>query len=138
MKSQVTGGQKGRSFRTLLLAVAIEPQEIGSRIKEARLRKGWTQLDLALEAKVSVSSVQRWEAGELPPIRRLMKLAPLLGISVDALVESDENPTTPADLVRVMEALEAVTVELNQAVVALQGLREDAPPQRKESGRARR
>jgi DNA-binding XRE family transcriptional regulator len=52
---------------TLLLAVSLEPREIGQRIRLARERKGWTQLAFALEADVSPSTVQRWEGGKLSP-----------------------------------------------------------------------
>ena len=79
--------QKHRSFHTLLLAVSIEPQEIGKRIAAARNRRGWTQMDLALEAHVSLSTVQRWERGDMPPVRELIRLAGVLGVEPEQLVE---------------------------------------------------
>lgn len=83
-----------RAFRTLLLAVSIEPQEIGQRIAGARNRRGWTQMALAQNANVSVSSVQRWERGDLPPVRELIRLAGILEIDPEELVELE--PTQEA------------------------------------------
>jgi transcriptional regulator with XRE-family HTH domain len=74
----------------LLLAVTIEPREVGARLKAARERRGLTQLEFALEANVSPSSVARWEAGKLPPIRELMRLADLLEIDAGELVENQQ------------------------------------------------
>lgn len=84
------------TFRTLLLAVSIEPQEIGQRIAAARNRRGWTQMHFAQAANVSVSSVQRWERGDLPPIRELIRLAGVLEIEPDQLVELE--PTQDAKI----------------------------------------
>lgn len=72
---------------TLLLAVALEPREIGKRIATAREKKGWTQLTFALEADVSPSTVQRWESGKLPPVRELIRIAELLEVEPEQLVE---------------------------------------------------
>lgn len=77
---------------SLLLTTVIAPEEIGRRIKRAREKRGWTQLQLAMEANVSPSSVTRWEAGKLPPVRELIRLADLLEIPPDQLVEDE-----PAD-----------------------------------------
>jgi len=71
----------------LLLAVSIEPQEIGQRLRGARERKGWTQMQFANEAHVSLSSIQRWERGSLPPIRELIRLAGVLDVDPEQLVE---------------------------------------------------
>lgn len=84
------------AFRTLLLAVSIEPREIGQRIAAVRNRRGWTQMDLAHQANVSVSSVQRWERGDLPPVRELIRLAGILEIDAEQLVELE--PTQEAKI----------------------------------------
>lgn len=67
--------------------MSLEPAEIGARIKQARLRKGWTQLDLALQAEVSPSTVTRWERGGLPPMRELIRLADVLEVEAEELVD---------------------------------------------------
>lgn len=93
-----------RAHGTLLLAVAIEPREIGRRIARARDRKGWTQLAFALEANVSPSTIQRWEAGKLPPVRELSRIADLLGIETSELVEPDEEATGQSEKIARLEA----------------------------------
>jgi len=85
---------------TLLLAVALEPKEIGARIKDARNRRGWTQLAFALEADVSPSTVQRWESGQLPPVRELMRIAELLEVEPEQLVEAPPTGEDQLGLLR--------------------------------------
>ena len=98
------------SFPTrLLLAMSLDPQEIGERIRAARLRKGWTQLQLALEASVSPSTVARWERGGLPPVRELIRLAGVLGVPAEDLVE-DQLPAQES------ERLEALLARLERLV----------------------
>lgn len=120
-----------RDYGTLLLAVALEPREIGQRIKAARDRKGWTQLQFALEANVSPSSVARWEGGKPPPVRELMRVADLLDVPTSELVEDEVTPYDAERLQRVEEQVVAthrLVEELKKEVRAL----------RREPGRAGR
>lgn len=80
------------AYGKLLLAVTIEPEEVGRRIKVAREKKLWTQMDFAREASVSVSSIQRWESGRLPPVRELIRLAKLLDADAADFVELNHDP----------------------------------------------
>jgi transcriptional regulator with XRE-family HTH domain len=79
-----------KAHGTLLLAVSLDAQEIGRRLAAARGRKHWTQLEFALEANVSPSTIARWESGKLPPVRELIRVADLLEIDPDVLVEPEE------------------------------------------------
>ena len=36
-------------------------ERLAEKVKELRIKKGWAQEDLAREASVSLSTVQRWE-----------------------------------------------------------------------------
>jgi transcriptional regulator with XRE-family HTH domain len=113
------GSQKSRTFRTLLLAVAIQPDEIGRRIKKARERKGWTQLEFASEANVSPSSVQRWESGRLPPVRELWRIAGILGVPTEDLVEPEPDDGEPLSVIRRQLASEVARLtKLNDQVEA--------------------
>lgn len=97
----------------LLLAVAMEPHEIGQRIAEARTRKGWTQMAFALQANVSMSTVTRWEGGKLPPVRELIRIAGILEVEPESLVEP--NPTPDSELQHLREEvaeLHAMLAEL--------------------------
>jgi transcriptional regulator with XRE-family HTH domain len=75
----------------LQLLMSFEPEEIGRRIKAARERKGWTQLQFALEAGKSPSTTYRWEHGRLPPVHELVRIAGLLDVDVTELVEPEEK-----------------------------------------------
>src|SRR6266498_3927614 len=110
---------------SLLLAMPIEPTEIGARIKGARLQKGWTQFQLAVEAHVSPSTVTRWERGGLPPMRELIRLAEVLEVPAETLVEppapQNGGPIDGARLVQLEERVEealAVLLEVRAAVLA--------------------
>jgi transcriptional regulator with XRE-family HTH domain len=87
-------------------------QGIGRKIAEARRRKGWTQLQFALEANVSPSSVQRWEAGRLPSVRELVRIANLLNVPAEELLGDDA--TQRARLVALDERLAVVESELRE------------------------
>lgn len=98
----------------LLLVASLEPREIGRRIARARDRKGWTQLAFALEADVSPSTVQRWESGKLPPVRELIRVAELLGVAADELVEPDPMPSGADDVAELRAEVERLLREVQQ------------------------
>jgi transcriptional regulator with XRE-family HTH domain len=100
---QLTSRQWTHQHGKVLLAVALDPEMVGERIAEAREARGWTQLDFALEAGVSPSSVQRWEAGKLPPVRRLLRLAELLEVEAEVLIEPRGAVERDDQLVRLLK-----------------------------------
>jgi len=55
-------------------------QEMGLRIRSARLRKGWTQEEMAHVLNVSWVTVSRWERGEKWPAQHMEILKNVLGI----------------------------------------------------------
>ncbi len=55
-------------------------------IRQLREERGWTQLDLALQLGVDVSTVSRWERGlAVPRRRRQQRLADLFGMGVSEI-----------------------------------------------------
>jgi transcriptional regulator with XRE-family HTH domain len=72
--------------------VPLDPKEVGRRLKAARERKGWTQLEFALKIGKSPSSVSRWDRGFLPPVRELMRIAEVLEIEPAELIEDQRSP----------------------------------------------
>ena len=76
---------------------------IGKRIAALRKEKGLTQEELASHMGVSPQAVSKWENDQTcPDISALPKLARLLGVTVDELLEGKEE--TPA--VRVLPPAE--------------------------------
>jgi transcriptional regulator with XRE-family HTH domain len=88
----------------------MEPKEIGQRLKAAREAKGYSQLDFALIANVSPSTVSRWERGYLPRLRELKRAADLLDVDGELLGELE--PTDQDEMI----ALRVEVAELRAAV----------------------
>jgi transcriptional regulator with XRE-family HTH domain len=60
---------------------------LGRRVREARVRRGLTQLDLAQAADLSVAYVSLIErGGRNPPLTTVASLARALGVGVTELV----------------------------------------------------
>jgi transcriptional regulator with XRE-family HTH domain len=100
----------------------MEPREIGQRIQAARKRQHWTQIQFATKANVSPSSVARWERGALPPVRELIRIAGILEVDAEELVEP--APTDEGQLALLREEL----AEVRGMVVRLLRDREETPP----------
>lgn len=70
---------------------------IGSRIRQARLRKGLKQRALASLVGTDHVTPWRWEKGDMIPTpARLAKVASALGVTVDWLVKGDTEPESKA------------------------------------------
>lgn len=66
--------------------------KIGKRIKDARIAKNMTQMNLADEMGVSFQAVSNWERGNsMPDISKLSELCNVLGISYEDLFGTDEK-----------------------------------------------
>lgn len=68
--------------------------DFGKRVKLFRLRKNYSQKEIALRIGVSEQAVSKWENGEcLPDVYNLKLLAQILHISVDSLLDTEiQNP----------------------------------------------
>lgn len=65
-------------------------KDIAKRIKDARIKKNLTQLNLAEEIGVSFQAVSNWERGiRMPYISKLHKLCGILEINVEYLLSGD-------------------------------------------------
>lgn len=118
---------------TLLLGVALSPREIGQRIAQARDRKGWSQVALARHANVSPSTISRWERGLLPPIRELQRLAEILEVEAEWLVEPVDHDLEITDRLDRMDGqLSGMQGTLARIAAALQiepEPEEEGPPE---------
>jgi transcriptional regulator with XRE-family HTH domain len=105
--------------------MALAPEEVGARIREARLALGWTHERLAAEMGVGLRTVQRWQKGVnpkdgkpwLPRLGTLMRLADVLQVPSSFFVESELDAASVADLAERLEAVERMSAE-NQAMLA--------------------
>jgi transcriptional regulator with XRE-family HTH domain len=63
------------------------------RLKAERLKRGWTQVDLAFHAKVAVAEISRIEKGRVthPYPGHAQRLAAALGLSSTELLEDVEE-----------------------------------------------
>jgi transcriptional regulator with XRE-family HTH domain len=69
--------------------------EIGTYIKEARLKKGLTQEELAFQTDISVRTIQRIESGEVDPRSyTLQSIAKVLEIDFEHLFNFDKELAT--------------------------------------------
>lgn len=68
---------------------------IGERLREARIRRGLTQAEVAEKLGVTRSVIARYESGiNDPPSENISKLAEILGVSADYLLGRTDNPTS--------------------------------------------
>lgn len=64
--------------------------ELGRRIRNARERRGWTQIDLANQVGVRARTIGAWERGENIPLNRLGKLEEIFGPEINPA--NDHSP----------------------------------------------
>jgi transcriptional regulator with XRE-family HTH domain len=68
-------------------------------IRQARDRRGWTQLQVAIQLGLTPVTIYNWERGKTEPrVSQFRQLARLLGVSMDDLaLTSDEMPIDGSD-----------------------------------------
>lgn len=102
-----------------------DSEEIGLKIREARLARGWTHEELARRMGVNWRTVQRWQKGRLPRVETLRRLAAVLDIPPATFLDV-EGEVTLSDL---RDRLAEVTARLDRLSAALDELvREDDEP----------
>lgn len=67
--------------------------EIGTALRDRRVREGLTQEELAVQADVSLGAVQSLERGKGSSLRTLLRVTRLLG--ADQWVDALQSPRTP-------------------------------------------
>ena len=66
----------------------------GEKLKSERMKKDWSQDELAEKLYVSRQSVSKWENGQnYPGIEIIIKISDLFGLTIDELLRSDEDLT---------------------------------------------
>lgn len=68
-------------------------QQLGRRIRRARLERGMTQSELAQAARVGANYIPRLERGELvPSVEAAFRIARALGLSLDEMCGTRATP----------------------------------------------
>lgn len=63
------------------------------RLKELRIKKGVTQVRLAIDLDINQNSVSRYESGERQAdYATLIKFADYFNVSIDYMLERTDNP----------------------------------------------
>src|SRR5215471_6077764 len=75
-----------------------EKRMLGTRLRQIRLARGWSQRDMARICGVDHAWISRLEAGERHNISlaAAMKIAKCAGVSLDYLAGATNDPTPPA------------------------------------------
>ena len=107
-------------------------QSFGAIISARRKQKGMTQLDLARQMGVTDKAVSKWERDlSFPDVASLPKLAEVLGVSVDDLLEvktaAQEQPARSTAPALVEIVLKAVALAMGVGVTALTIMAEVEP-----------
>ena len=100
---------------------------LGTMIAELRKQHGMTQLELAEKMGVTDKAVSKWERElSCPDINSLPKLAEILDVSVEELMQIKKEAETPVNkMSEIMEvAPKAVAMAMGIAVTALTILNE--------------
>ena len=70
----------------------MEKQSLGQKIAELRKAKNMTQLELANKLNITDKAVSKWERDiSCPDINTFPKLAEILGVSVDELLQANAS-----------------------------------------------
>ena len=104
---------------------------IGTKIAEARKRKGLTQEELGEKLDLSFQAVSSWERGEtVPDLKNLVRLRDVLGVSLDALTSDSDtgwelkNPNFSEDHMYTYLKAKAQEIGLPQTLAALPFMKE--------------
>ena len=107
----------------------MKKQTLGMMIASLRKEKGMTQLELAEKLGVTDKAVSKWERDlSCPDVNTLPKLASVLGVTVDALVQAKTETAETSErkgasgLVELI--LKAVALAMGVAVTVLSALDE--------------
>lgn len=98
----------------------MEYKKIALKIKDLRVRKGFSQEQLSEESKLSLRTIQRIEKGEtIPRGDTLMKLTIALGVSPDEIMEFSKTDDTGYLSLLNLSALSVVIEPLLAIIIPL-------------------
>ncbi len=100
----------------------MQKQTLGQKIAELRRAKNLTQLELAEQLNITDKAVSKWERDiSCPDINTFPKLAEILGVSVDELLQSStvSNKENGENKFTVDLVLKAIPLALSIGVTVL-------------------
>ena len=99
----------------------MEKQTLGQKIAELRKAKNMTQLELANKLNITDKAVSKWERDiSCPDVSTFPKLAEILGVSVDELLQAHSSETKGTEKEDVVDlVLKAVPLALSIGVLVL-------------------
>ena len=107
----------------------MKEKTMGAMIAALRKEKGMTQLELAKELGVTDKAVSKWERDlSCPDISSVPKLAEVLGVSVDELMQSKAAPKEEekGEWSRIIDlSLKAVPLAMGVALIVVSFLKQD-------------
>ena len=84
---------------TNLFDVAVDLEEMGRRMESARETAGLTVSQLSFRTEIGETLVRRYLRGETEPgATRLAKIAKVLGVNADWLLQNTDNPQPVPDV----------------------------------------
>lgn len=98
-------------------------KKFGSRIKELRKQKRWSQKELANKVGITFHLINKYEGGQVaPPIERLSLIAESLNTTVDYLLTGtmqDDVPLHDRKLLKMFKLLEAAKSKDKEMIINL-------------------
>jgi transcriptional regulator with XRE-family HTH domain len=96
-------------------------KQFGPRLKVLRKHKKWAQKELAAKVEIRFEQLNKYESGlNTPPAEMLIKLADVLGISVDYLLTGnpvEDSPLASSRLFKRFQALERLPADDQETVI---------------------
>lgn len=98
-----------------MVDVHSEEYILGQNIRKYRIQKGWSQADLSIAVDVDRADISKYENGSkgLMSCSMLRRFAKALGVSMDALMEEEEERGTAESIQEKFERLNP----LHQAMI---------------------
>jgi transcriptional regulator with XRE-family HTH domain len=94
----------GESWNLSTMSKRTQGNELGRRIKAARERQEWTQVELAQRVGVGAKTISNWETGATLPMNRMGRLIEVLGPGIDPSQDVRVTSVDPSAEVRMLFA----------------------------------
>ena len=105
----------------MLMQDSVLRKAFGTRVKEMRKHRHWTQKELANRIGIRFQLLNKYEGGQhIPPAETLIKLAETLDTTVDYLLTGNpikEEPLASTNLFRRFKTLETLSDEDRSTVI---------------------